>query len=116
MAVFTLLFMAGTAFIGLVHQVAWLAAAPEPLTRYRLWKNSYFNSESNLRFIGNGFYTASDYYKRVPPNGKAPELKQGSADLWCPYPVVGLIRGAFARTCGCSRFDRDYALQIIGEG
>lgn len=35
LVVFMLLFIAGTAFVGLVHQIAWLATAPEPLTGYR---------------------------------------------------------------------------------
>ena len=77
--VFMLLFVAGTAFIGLVHQVAWLAAAPEPLTRYRLWKHAYFNSDLNLKWsIAMGFNTYRDVNKQLPPNGTAPQLNQGS--------------------------------------
>lgn len=78
LVVFMLLFMAGTAFIGLIHQAAWLATAPEPLTRYRL-KDCYFASEGNLKWsIAMGFHGFRDVFKQVPPNGSAPQLKQAS--------------------------------------
>ncbi|HVX13563.1 MAG TPA: H-X9-DG-CTERM domain-containing protein [Pirellulales bacterium] len=75
--VFILLFAAGTAIIGLVHQAAWLATAPEPLTRYRL--NVSFTSHNNLRYGTNmGVVRFVSYWHQCPPNGPAPELKQAS--------------------------------------
>lgn len=77
LAVFMLLFIAGTAFIGLVHQAAWLATAPEPLSGYRL-KLYVTDPSSNPKFVGLGFNTFQDIYRQCPPNGAATDLKQGS--------------------------------------
>ena len=93
LVVFMLLFIAGTAFIGLVHQVAWLAVAPEPLTRYRLAKDTYFTSEGNLKWsIAMGFWGFRDSYKQMPPNGDAPELKQGSHSWMTRILPFGIVQ------------------------
>ena len=77
LGVFVLLFMAGIAFIGLIHQTAWLATSPEPLREYRL-NMPYFDGKWNTRFIANGVDIYVDVYHQLPPNGPAPELQQGS--------------------------------------
>jgi prepilin-type processing-associated H-X9-DG protein len=78
LAVFILLFMAGTAFIGLVHQTAWLATAPEPLTRHRLDQRYFaFRREPVDSTIGIGFYSFLELHQQCPPNGIATDLHQG---------------------------------------
>jgi prepilin-type processing-associated H-X9-DG protein len=79
LTVFMLLFMAGTAFVGLVHQIAWLATAPEPLTRYRLSQGRFQYRRAPVDpFIGGGFSNYLDVYGQCPSNGEAPEENQGS--------------------------------------
>lgn len=79
LAIFMLLFMAGTAFIGLVHQAAWLSTSPEPLTRHRLVIDRYSNPSERLRTgVGFGFHGFISVYRCYPPNGAVPEWKQAS--------------------------------------
>lgn len=79
LAIFMLLFMAGTAFIGFVHQAAWLATSPEPLTRHRLVIDRYGNPSERLRTgPGFGFQGFISVYHCYPPNGAVPEWKQAS--------------------------------------
>lgn len=79
LAVFMLLFMSGTAFIGLVHQTAWLATAPESLSQYRL-DQRYFRYRSGPidKTIAIGVDDFVQVYNRFPPNGVSPELRQAS--------------------------------------
>jgi hypothetical protein len=76
--VFMLLFVAGTAFIGLMHQTVWLATAPEPLTRFRLDLGPYADVSNHLKQMGLACQNFADVYPQSVPNGAAPNLKQAS--------------------------------------
>ncbi len=79
LAVVVLMFVAGISFIGLVHQTAWLATTPEPLTDYRLDLGRYnAPRERHLWYVGLGVQSWYDIYKRPPVNGPWPEIEQAS--------------------------------------
>jgi hypothetical protein len=64
-----LLFVAGIAVIGITHQTAWLATAPEPL-RYETVKSwGQPSSEYVLKNLGVGVGTYRDCYTCYPPGG-----------------------------------------------
>ncbi len=55
LAIVVLMFVAGISFIGLVHQTAWLATTPEPLTVRRLrLRHVYARPKLNLQSTGLG--------------------------------------------------------------
>ncbi|HEV7225797.1 MAG TPA: hypothetical protein VGN42_24035, partial [Pirellulales bacterium] len=82
LAAVVLMFVTGIAFIGLVHQTAWLATAPEPLTRYRLQLGHRGSSlkypRTQFMTIGMGYLNYVDVFKKSPANGPAPTLHEGS--------------------------------------
>jgi prepilin-type processing-associated H-X9-DG protein len=63
-----LLFGAGTAMIGIVHQTGWLLSAEEPLTGTTL-KPGYHSSSGNLKEFGIGFHDYAGFSGSLPPGG-----------------------------------------------
>lgn len=65
-------------FVGVVHQMGWLASSPEPLTDYKL---KLYNADDRLQSLrwsfGIGVNTHWDIYKHCPANGAWREGKQG---------------------------------------
>lgn len=83
LAIVLVMFVAGISFIGLVHQTAWLATTPEPMSEYRLnLQNTRRYHVNNLNSVGIGFCNWGDVYKRPPVNGRWPEGEQGGSHSW----------------------------------
>ena len=81
LAIVVLMFIAGISFIGFVHQTAWLATAPEPMSESRLRLHPLYNSSSNnLRHIGGGFHDWTEFNKQPPVNGPWPNAEQPAAE------------------------------------
>ena len=82
LAIVVLMFVAGISFIGLVHQTAWLATTPEPMTEYRLSREFIAPPNFELLQTGMGFNNWIDIYKRTPMNGRWPDGQQGGLHSW----------------------------------
>jgi len=82
LAIVVLMFVAGISFIGLVHQTAWLATTPEPMTEYRLSREFIAPPNFELLQTGLGFNNWVDIYKRTPINGRWPDGQQGGLHSW----------------------------------
>lgn len=79
LTIVVLMFVAGISFIGLVHQIGWLATTPEPLADYRLDLGRYSTTrERHLWYVGLGVQSWHDVYRRRPVNGPWPEIQQAS--------------------------------------
>ncbi|HEV3340537.1 MAG TPA: DUF1559 domain-containing protein [Pirellulales bacterium] len=77
LAIVVLMFVAGIWLIGLVHQTAWLATSPEPMTEYRLdLEHTRSFPERNLSSIGLGVQGWADVHKQLPHNGTWPAGEQ----------------------------------------
>jgi len=72
-----LMFVAGISFIGLVHQTAWLATTPEPMTEYRLSRERIPTPNLALQMTGISFNNWADIFKQTPSNGAWPKGDQG---------------------------------------
>lgn len=69
LAVVLLMFAAGTATVGVVHHVTWLARSPEPMFRRHGPRASQVMCASNLRQIGQGLLLyANDNRGAYPPD------------------------------------------------
>ncbi len=83
LAIVLVMFVAGISFIGLVHQTAWLATTPEPMTEYRLnLQNTRRYHTNNLWSVGTAISNWRDIYKRPPVNGTWPEGEQPGSHSW----------------------------------
>lgn len=81
-AIVVLMFVAGVSFIGLVHQTAWLATSPEPLSRRQLDLSPIHNSAKlNLGTIEIGLNRLIIARSRAPLNGGWPKGGQ-AAHSW----------------------------------
>jgi Protein of unknown function (DUF1559) len=66
-AVLLLLFTAGVAVVGMVHQVAWLLGSDRPLLREGLTERD--SSTNNLKMVGNAAVNYHHTFGRLPPGG-----------------------------------------------
>jgi hypothetical protein len=67
LAVVLLMFVAGTAAVGIVHQSVWLARSPKPIYRSGSYRANRIKCQSNLRQIGYGLMLyAEDHGGRYP--------------------------------------------------
>jgi hypothetical protein len=71
------MFVAGVSFIGFVHQAAWLATTPEPMTEYRLNRQRVAPPQLALQMTGLSFNNWADVFKQPPSNGAWPKGDQG---------------------------------------
>jgi hypothetical protein len=79
LAIVVLMFVAGISFVGLVHQAAWLATAPEPLSTRRLDLSPIHQSaRQNLGAIDIGLNRLARTRWRAPLNGSWPAGRQAS--------------------------------------
>jgi hypothetical protein len=77
LAIVVLMFVAGISFIGLVHQTAWLATTPEPLTVRRLRLAAVQETPAfNFRVIGDGLGNFARAYGQTAPNGAWPARRE----------------------------------------
>jgi hypothetical protein len=83
-----LLFTAGTAVVGITHQLAWLATSPEP---FRVPAVDLRPSPSNLREIGIGLVNYDDSIDGYPP-GKGFRAKGAVPHSWETHilPFMGI--------------------------
>ena len=77
LAIVVLMFAAGISFIGLVHQTAWLATTPEPMTEYRLGGQRIATPNLALQMTGISFNNWADVFKQTPSNGAWAKGDQG---------------------------------------
>jgi len=90
LSVVVLMFVAGVAAIGMVHQTVWLANSPESLIRYsgHISASARTVSTNNLKQIGFGIHYYEGKFKKLPPgaafdvNGRA---LHGWQTLLLPY-------------------------------
>ena len=84
LAIVVLMFVAGISFIGLVHQTAWLATSPEPMSEQKLrLRRNVDASEDNLHEgIGTGFKNWLEVYQRPPTNGRDPGTFASGSHSW----------------------------------
>ncbi|HEY1861942.1 MAG TPA: hypothetical protein VGG61_16390 [Gemmataceae bacterium] len=88
-ALIFLLFGAGTAMIGIVHQTGWLLIAEEPLMGTTLKRHSY-DSGNNLHEYGMGFAYYSESHKGpMPPGGSFLE-NGGAMHSWETYLLTSM--------------------------
>jgi len=65
-AVVVLMFATGTAFIGVVHQVGWLATSRSKLTTYRLNLGPYHSRLNNLNQIAGAYLGYRENFRALP--------------------------------------------------
>jgi hypothetical protein len=89
-ALVVLLFAAGIAVVGIVHQSAWLASAPAPV-RYETLARSYGSPENNMKMIGIAIADENHMHTGYPPGGTFTADGQGLHSWetfilpWIPY-------------------------------
>lgn len=118
-----LMFVAGTAFVGMVHQSIWLATSPEPHTYMAPDVPSYGDTSDTMKQIGLGLMSYEGTFRVIPP-GDDPQHSGGVQHSWqtliLPY-IVYSYRGyhfdqpwnAAANKDFCSRPVEDYLIRGV---
>ena len=75
-----LMFITGVAFVGVVHQLGWMAASRDKLTTYQLRLGEFYSSPKNLNQIGGGAHNYRETFKTFPVNGI--DERQGANHSW----------------------------------
>lgn len=91
-AVVLLLFVAGTAMVGVVHQVAWLARSKEPMFEFSMEAAKRMSSRNNLKQIGLGGLNYHDTSGHFPPGctvDRQGRLLHGWMTFLLPYVEQG---------------------------
>jgi hypothetical protein len=76
-----LMFAAGTAFVGVMHQATWLVNSSEPRTVMAPDQRWYGEAEDSLKMVGLGLLNYESTFKVVPP-GDDPQYSGGVQHSW----------------------------------
>lgn len=86
-----LMFVAGTAFVGMVHQSIWLATSSEPRTTMAPDQTRYGDPRNTLKMIGLGLMDYESAFQRLP-GGDDSQYSGGVQHSWqtliMPYMVI----------------------------
>jgi hypothetical protein len=88
LGVVVLMFVAGLSFIGIVHQLAWLATAKQPHLEERVVLNYLSSSEDQQHEIGIAVHNYWDTFKVPPPHASRDAGKHSWLTMSLPYMMI----------------------------